>query len=658
MLLCFCYKKHLLFLGLYILVSFYVAPSSTAENIPTRPAGKLVPSAKKILPIDTTRHFQPFLVVALTDTSKTNQQERKTKLFYQKLKETFYKTRITKEIFDLLFVSPSPSTPKRPYVESRNEQLEQYKGQIVRNIEIKKLDLFGPTVTDTTRQSQSWLQKALNNLHTTTRSRVIRRNLFFDTGERIDPDQLADNERVLRELSFIRDARIYVNSTSEDSDSVDVLVLVQDVLPYSVGGRFGSLDRSSVELRNNNLAGIGHEFSNELIFDNRQAPNIGYRGIYYIPNFGGSFINTQFEYTYTDWEKRQGVQLQRQFITPEIRWAGGLQLYNTDLRRGVLFQDKLRDSIFNYQLHYSDAWGAYAFRLGSGDKISSGERERSRIVMAARFSRNHFLERPPVSDNTNDFFHTSRLYLASVGWSQRNFYRDRYLFGFGRTEDIPYGTLLNFTFGHESREFGKFQYAGLNLTKGRYFWKFGYLLGQVEAGSFFKPNWQAERRQLHLHTSYYSPLTEAGNYSFRQIISIDYLYGDRRFEHEFLTIGRENIRGFHTWEQRGTQRFSLRIESISFTPLYILGFQFAAYAFADLSFLNNLPKFSLYGEDFHGYGLGFRIRNENLTFNTFQVRFAIYPSIPQKSFGLSISTISRNIFKDFLIGKPQPLLFQ
>jgi len=32
-----------------------------------------------------------------------------------------------------------------------------------------------------------------------------------------------------------------------------------------------------------------------------------------------------------------------------------------------------------------------------------------------------------------------------------------------------------------------------------------------------------------------------------------------------------------------------------------------------------------------GFGIGFRVRNENLIFNTFQVRFGIYPGAPPHS---------------------------
>ena len=34
---------------------------------------------------------------------------------------------------------------------------------------------------------------------------------------------------------------------------------------------------------------------------------------------------------------------------------------------------------------------------------------------------------------------------------------------------------------------------------------------------------------------------------------------------------------------------------------------------------------------YQGYGIGFRLRNENLTINTFQIRLGYYPNIPDIS---------------------------
>ena len=212
--------------------------------------------------------------------------------------------------------------------------------------------------------------------------------------------------------------------------------------------------------------------------------------------------------------------------------------------------------------------------------------------------------------------------------------------------------------GYENSEFDRRPYFGFQAQGAHYFRWFGYLHGELDAESFFKQDGGTEQRLFHAKTAYFSPLLNWGSFRFRQLISFDYTYGDRRFSHEFLTIGYENIRGLHTYQERGTQRFSLRLETISFTPFHILGFQLAGFGFADIAFLNRETNFSLKGQSFQGYGLGLRVHNDHLTFNTFQVRAVVYPNTPGKSFGISLEGIPSQLFKDFEVGEPRPFLFR
>lgn len=608
---------------------------------------------------DTLRRFQPYRVLMLTDTTKRGQENARTQQFYEKLKNTFYKTRVTRTIFDMLFVSPQNGTP--PAISQENKSIKRYRPfqeKTIGNVTIRKLPPFGPTVTDTSTTASNWYKKAGNKLHFPTRDWVLEKNLLFETGSQVNPYQLADSERLLRELPFIRDARIYLQERSESSDTVDVIVLTQDVIPYTLGGSYRSIDNFSAIISNNNLGGVGHELRNEIIYQKAQNPGVGYRGVYSVPNIGGSFVNGFIEYAYTDFHKTTGASLQRDFYTPNVQWAGGVRLESTELKRYLLYRELQYDSLYNYQFQHSNIWAARAFRL---QKSHAGglDYQRSRLVVAARFSNTDYHKRPETTaPDRQYFFHDQRLYLASVGWSRRQYFRDQYIYGFGRTEDVPFGSLVNFTFGRENGEFFDRNYAGLTVAGGRYFPNLGYLYSQVDMESYFYASGKSTQRLLHLNADYYSPLLETGAYRLRQLITMDYTYGDRRQPHEFLTIGYENIRGLTNWQLRGTQRLSFRFETISFTPLYILGFQLAGFVFTDIAILNNLNSFSLKGHDFQGFGFGARVRNENLTFNTFQLRFTLYPSNAARMFGISITGIPRQLFDDFQIREPRPFRFR
>jgi hypothetical protein len=78
----------------------------------------------------------------------------------------------------------------------------------------------------------------------------------------------------------------------------------------------------------------------------------------------------------------------------------------------------------------------------------------------------------------------------------------------------------------------------------------------------------------------------------------------------------------------GTQRLSVSIESVLFSPANLYGFRFAFFGFADLSLLSGTNVKIGNSSIVSGIGLGVRIRNDNLVFNTLQVRLGFFPNPP------------------------------
>jgi hypothetical protein len=63
---------------------------------------------------------------------------------------------------------------------------------------------------------------------------------------------------------------------------------------------------------------------------------------------------------------------------------------------------------------------------------------------------------------------------------------------------------------------------------------------------------------------------------------------------------------------------------------------------------------------YSGLGIGIRIKNENLVFNTFQLRFAFYPLEPERSnrFSVDVSDVPSASFSDFTVKQPQVISFE
>ncbi|NJK86666.1 MAG: hypothetical protein HC906_12545 [Bacteroidales bacterium] len=160
---------------------------------------------------------------------------------------------------------------------SNDQHFEKYKGKIIRNISVKRLDVFGPTVNDTAAQPYLIVQKAGNAVHIKSSRKIIFRNLLFVPGDELVPFTLADNERLLRTLPFIEDARILVKPL-KGSDSVDIEVITKDVWPYGVGIDLSSVNSGKFSLTYDNILGYGHELQNNVFWLSGANPYSDMRG--------------------------------------------------------------------------------------------------------------------------------------------------------------------------------------------------------------------------------------------------------------------------------------------------------------------------------------------------------------------------------------------
>jgi outer membrane protein assembly factor BamA len=99
---------------------------------------------------------------------------------------------------------------------------------------IQRLNVFGADINNPISNNTKKIENVLNKTHFNTNENIIRKNLLFSEGERISPLVLSDNERILRQLPFIDDARIVVVPVSDEE--ADIIVFTKDV--YSLGGSY------------------------------------------------------------------------------------------------------------------------------------------------------------------------------------------------------------------------------------------------------------------------------------------------------------------------------------------------------------------------------------------------------------------------------------
>lgn len=582
-------------------------------------------------------------------------------VFYNRLKTKMYKHRMTRQLYDLIFQDVYNSRVRTGEVNQLEvNPFKQYEGRIIGDIYIRRLGVFGQSVYDTLRKPGNWVERTGNRLHTNTRENIIRRSyLLFREGDALNPTVLRDNERLLRTTPIFHDARILVMPRAGSRQFVDVYVITQDVWSLLPTGGVGSLNQFSLGFEQNNFRGVGHQLFAQVAYsgsDPRQV--MEYQGRYTVPFIGKTFLTAQAEFLYLRDLKQAALRLYRPFLTPDTKYAGAIEINRTQVNQRLVTRN---DSVLLVPLtyNYSDIWVGRSFRIfySANDDEARG---RSRLVIALRNTIYDFSQRPTVTPDTNQLYQDSRTTLFSIGYSRRKYVRDVLIYGFGRTEDVPVGEAIAIITGFDNAELGPRKYAGINFSQGKYLAKSGYLYSLANIGGYIR-NQRVEQGMLSLEANYFSPLMSSKWGNMRHFFNSRFTMGIDRFDNEYITLNSSTSGlntdgiGINNDALRGTNRFLFNYENILFSKLNFIGFRVAFITFANLG-LVSFPDRSLFkGPLYQGYGIGFRLRNENLTFNSFQVRIAYYPNIPNNSipFRFAFEGIPVLRFRDFDLSAPQ-----
>jgi hypothetical protein len=586
--------------------------------------------------------------------------EKRDSVLYSNIKIRMSKTKLGKKVYGVLFKDVYNSNTKSQISQIDENPFNEYEGKIIRSINIRRLQVFGTSVYDTNRIAKTRFEKFANSLHISTRERVIRNSfLLFELGDIVNPNILKDNERLLRQQPFLHDARIYVLPDSVKPNFVDIQIVTQDTWSLTPLIDFNNKRNFGVTFDHNNFDGRAHQIRAGFHYDalaKKQKTELF--GRYTIPYIRKSLITAQADLQYLEPIRSVGIKIFRPFLTPNVKYAGAAELSINHL---TLF-DKPRgiDSTFYFPVNYnlSDIWLGRAFKLFFGDEKL---KERSRIILAARGRKITYTERPELTKDTNQTYQNRRTFLMSLGFSNRSYQRDVLIYGFGRTEDVPVGYYGAMVAGVEDAELGKRKYVGIKLAHGGYLKKNnGYAYALINLGGFLKNN-APEQGVASFEGNYFSQLINLKTAKIRQFATFNYTAGLKRFNtvEERLDLSNEGIRGVKSDSLKGVRKLVFNFETVLFSRANIAGFRIAPYFFADIGMVNFGEKSFLNGPIYHGFGLGFRFRNENLTFNTFQIRLGIYPNIPNiDTFRIAFGGEQKLLFRDFDISAPDEVKFR
>ena len=135
-------------------------------------------------------------------TELTLKYQEKYDRFYDSLRYKAQRRNFTRWLHNTIIKEPRKTIDKEALTLS---YFSPYNGKTIASIDIKALDVFGPTFSDTTRKANSKFQRFANSMHTKTNLNIIRKNLLFKTGDILKPDILYENERIIRSLPYIKE---------------------------------------------------------------------------------------------------------------------------------------------------------------------------------------------------------------------------------------------------------------------------------------------------------------------------------------------------------------------------------------------------------------------------------------------------------------------
>jgi hypothetical protein len=555
--------------------------------------------------------FTPFLSMAQKDT--TTQKKDSTSLI-----ENLKNSRLGKELARSIRARPFSDSSKQ---ERSEDKAIRYEGKIIRKIYIEHVG-FNKSIYNPEKNIKTVVTRIANSLHTDTREEIIRQHLFFYEGDPLNPYRLADNERYLRDQDFILDSRIIVEPLDQSTDSVDIHVITRDV--FSLGGRTRpSFSKFRLGAYDANLFGMAQRLEATMLYQLDRSPHTGINVNYRKSSVLGSLTNLTLGYTQLDNGRSYGNEneysyygrLDRPLVSPYSRWAGGIEVSRNWSKN--VYQSP--DSLFlNYRYNVQDYWAGY--NIG----VRNNMNDRTRHFVALRYFQQQFLRLPfQAYEFGNPIYNSRQMVLAAVTFYERNFYKTNFVYGFGRTEDVPYGLSMTFTGGWSKELHSERPYLAADVNKSFVGVKGNFYTLRGALGTYLS---QAEAQDILLLTSanIFSRLINWKKLRLRQSIEIGYSQIFNQRTNTLLTLNNQ-VKGFTPDSLYGTKRLYAHSETTFFTPWTVAGFRFAPFVSFEGGVLRQHTANNLIMKFYPGFSTGVRTRNENLIFGTLEARVFYFP---------------------------------
>lgn len=521
---------------------------------------------------------------------------------YDSIESKTSRRAVPRALYNMLFVGSKRDTSASGRVTDEAELLRPYEGKTIGYITIERHQVFD--------ENGSWLERSGNKLHALTHDRVIRRDLFFRSGDPFDPELAVRNKQLIRSRSYIADVDLRVLPDPEDSTRVNLVIVTRDSWTISADAALHSEGRTMVGLYDANIFGTGNRLKVMTNFDRTDFSYGGNMVEYEIPNVLGTFFTADCAAGRDFYNTTLDLRLQKEFLRP------------TDYEAGVTYSN-IKEKIHMIELDSSelvkqrnfDLWGGYSHFFRGIE---------SSLYVTGRYNNRRVSLRPPVTPELNPAFHDQDVMLFSTGLYREKFYSANMFYGFGVREYLATGYKAELTSGYSWGEFHDGIYLGLSYQAGA-FQSIGYIMGNFSLGSYIDPdNGMWRRSAVDVDLRWFSNLLSVRRSRIRQFLSLNYTQGWNRGRGNDESIRFTTSNGLQMLDEYliGTNRMVLNTETVFFTPYQPLGFRIALFGFADFGLIGYSSN--IFRNDFVStIGVGARLRNERLVFNTVQIQLGV-----------------------------------
>lgn len=426
-------------------------------------------------------------------------------------------------------------------------------GVVVGNISFAKQNVFDLSKPGENKS----LYRLANRLHVMTRDSTLRSQLLIKSGDAYSKRLIDESERLLRENSFLYDAKI--EAVRLENGVVDLRVSTRDLwtlIPGMSVSRSGGENRTRFTLSEKNLMGTGIALKLNYIENvDRESTSFSF----YDKNLGKSRTSLFFEIANNSDGDSNEVRLIRPFYALDARWSAGATFFD-DTREVSFYELGEESAEYRVESELHSVFGGWSNGLQNGwvtrwtAGFVSDKRRYTPVpagLLPSLLPADRSLVYPFIGyellqdkfdstsnrdqiDRTEDFYMGTRLW-ATLGYAAEAFGADR--------------SSLIFASG-VGRGFGDIDKKALLVTS--------TVKGRFEEGA-------AANAVLSLSGRYYNQISDKRLF----YMTVDAAHGDNLDLDDFAELGGETgLRGYPLRYQHGNSRFLVSAEQRYFTDWY------------------------------------------------------------------------------------------